>query len=725
MLSASNARKGHLLKNSDSTIYNSEFISDLRDKMKISQLTIFTILFAVNIQGCGGGGGDSAPQTTPVVSYTVTVIASEGGSASPSSQSVKSGESLTITLAPQAGYEIDSVTGCNGSLSNDKYTISSVQANCTVDAKFVKTITLSYTNKVLLKVAQKMNEVAPIISGGTLSGYTVRPNLPNGLQLNTDTGIISGTPTLASRPTEFVIEASGKGKKYTAKTIIDVQTDPNLTITLDVAKISNWTGVSTPSVTYSNEYNEKTEQTSAVIKSSNEQIAKVNENKTISGLLAGQVVITATHNSVSSTVNLAVGQLNNKCIAPTNQIPQLKPTNVLAFTRTFSNVAAPVYGPFQGVPLDLDGDGDEDLIVAESAYPGFPGPYDSRIVAYENTRSSYQLASDKFLSGVLKADHPNDYELNDFNNDGRLDVYFGNHGYDAPPFPGAKNTILLSSSGNKMTDRSTELPDNTMSFTHDTASADIDCDGDVDILDMNAFEGSASSPMPAPDLLINQNGGSFVRSKSNLPLLITTYAQKYYSSEMCDIDNDGDSDLIIGGANRKSDLLFNDGFGKFTFSPVSSIPEEPFDKSTGGQTIELVCSDINSDGWKDIIAVELDKPFADSQGLVSRKTLVWTNNKNGTFSDTSAQWFEGLTGKGYLTSLEVFDINQDGRPDLLYSAGEYIDDIGLYINNGDKFIKNNLPGLEHPVRLNFTDMNYDGKPDVVSFDYVFNTWLQN
>lgn len=94
---------------------------------------------SITIVGCGGGGGgSSAPesQKPSVTTYTVSAVAGEGGSVSPASQSVESGNNATITVTPDSGYLIAAVSGCNGTLDGTTYTTGAVTADCSVEASF-------------------------------------------------------------------------------------------------------------------------------------------------------------------------------------------------------------------------------------------------------------------------------------------------------------------------------------------------------------------------------------------------------------------------------------------------------------------------------------------------------------------------------------------------------------------------------------------------------------
>lgn len=59
---------------------------------------------------------------------------------------VDHGDAATLTVTPDTGWSIDSVSGCGGSLSGTTYTTGSITADCTVAAAFViNSYTLTYT----------------------------------------------------------------------------------------------------------------------------------------------------------------------------------------------------------------------------------------------------------------------------------------------------------------------------------------------------------------------------------------------------------------------------------------------------------------------------------------------------------------------------------------------------------------------------------------------------
>lgn len=79
----------------------------------------------------------SAAYTVEVGSFVVTAGVSAGGAIEPGApRTVTIGDQVTFTVTPDAGYRIDAVSGCAGTLSGAAYTTGPITADCTVSATF-------------------------------------------------------------------------------------------------------------------------------------------------------------------------------------------------------------------------------------------------------------------------------------------------------------------------------------------------------------------------------------------------------------------------------------------------------------------------------------------------------------------------------------------------------------------------------------------------------------
>jgi len=106
--------------------------------------------------------------TFTLKSYTVSASAGSGGNIDPPSQAVLHGQTTSFTVTPNAGFQISTVTGCNGSLNVKTYTTGAITADCAVSASFTNLPTFSLT------LSQGGNGAGAVGGGGNYpAGATV------------------------------------------------------------------------------------------------------------------------------------------------------------------------------------------------------------------------------------------------------------------------------------------------------------------------------------------------------------------------------------------------------------------------------------------------------------------------------------------------------------------------------------------------------------------------
>lgn len=105
--------------------------------------------YSINqVTGCDGSLTDNTYTTAAVTAncsitatftpkVTVTATAGAGGSITPGSKSITQGSNTILTVTPNAGFMINSVSGCGGNLAGNTFTTAKVFVNCTVNATFV------------------------------------------------------------------------------------------------------------------------------------------------------------------------------------------------------------------------------------------------------------------------------------------------------------------------------------------------------------------------------------------------------------------------------------------------------------------------------------------------------------------------------------------------------------------------------------------------------------
>jgi len=221
----------------------------------------------------------------------------------------------------------------------------------------------------------------------------------------------------------------------------------------------------------------------------------------------------------------------------------------------------------------------------------------------------------------------------------------------------------------------------------DVDFADVDADFDLDIL-VNMRNGFSR-------IFLNDGFGNFkdgtnfaiVTSADGLKQTATTnYPIKQgpyvYNQDVCDVDDDGDLDLLIDNAGQKptvnnswsfgggnggnvSQILINNGRGKFTDDTVNRITGEP-----GSDDNAVKCADLNNDNHYDLIVASL-------QGR-SEKLLL--NDGVGHFNfvaDGVPYGFSGpYPGQGsptegdFTLGIELTDLNGDKMLDMVTGQGE-------------------------------------------------------
>lgn len=130
------------------------------------------------VSGCGGSLTGNNYQIGPVNAactvaatfdkniITLTTNAGPGGSITPGTERVASGSTRQLTITPNAGYEITSVSGCNGNLTENIYRTGVLTQDCTVTARFNLTTEVVMPDAALnsaVRQALGLNTSEPIL----------------------------------------------------------------------------------------------------------------------------------------------------------------------------------------------------------------------------------------------------------------------------------------------------------------------------------------------------------------------------------------------------------------------------------------------------------------------------------------------------------------------------------------------------------------------------------
>ena len=245
------------------------------------------------------------------------------------------------------------------------------------------------------------------------------------------------------------------------------------------------------------------------------------------------------------------------------------------------------------------------------------------------------------------------------------------------------------------------------------AVADLNNDGLPDFFICAAKKSHAQ-------LFLQTTGSKFI--KGSMPAMQDSVCEQT-DALFSDIDNDGDKDLyVVSGGNEEEGnvpslqdhLYINDGKG--SFSEEKTLPVFYGNKSI------VTAADIDNDGDQDLFVG--GRVVAKNYGVKPASFLL-INDGNGNFAIDSLKWGKSLLRIGMITGASFTDINKDGKPDLVL-AGEWMP-VMCCLNNGKGFIikpadENALTGLWQSLQI--ADLNNDGYEDIIAGNFGVNSKLK-
>jgi len=184
-------------------------------------------------------------------SVSFTPVTASGGTA-PLSYSISPNLPAGLTLNTTTGAITGTPTAASGALS---YTVTVTDRNSsTASASFALTVnaavtaTQAITTPVILTSGQSSVSLTPVTgSGGTAPlTYTISPSLPMGLSLNPSTGVITGSPMMASAQIMYTVTvtdsnqatATGAFSLTVNSAVKATQAVPSTTLTVNQPAVS-------------------------------------------------------------------------------------------------------------------------------------------------------------------------------------------------------------------------------------------------------------------------------------------------------------------------------------------------------------------------------------------------------------------------------------------------------------------------------------------------------
>ncbi|GAA4038977.1 hypothetical protein GCM10022409_25800 [Hymenobacter glaciei] len=329
---------------------------------------------------------------------------------------------------------------------------------------------------------------------------------------------------------------------------------------------------------------------------------------------------------------------------------------------------------------DVNGDGRPDIVTANftdntaGVLLGQAGGSFAAVITYSTGAGS----------------QPFDVAVADMNGDGRLDIVTANFASD-------NAGVLLGQAGGGFAAVST-YPTGPFSRPSGVALADVNSDGRLDIVTANYNTDDIG-------VLLGQAGGGFAA--------VSTYpagsSSAPYSVAVADVNGDGRPDIATanGGSSTAGVLLGQAGGG---FAAVSTYPV-----GAGSRPTSVALADVSGDGRLDIVTANYT---SDNIGVLHGQA-------GGGFAAVSTY----STGASTLpTDVAVADVNSDGRLDIVtanyypstYNGGGSTVGVLLGQSGGGFATVSTYPtgaGTE-PYGVAVADLNGDGKPDIVTANYV-------
>jgi hypothetical protein len=368
----------------------------------------------------------------------------------------------------------------------------------------------------------------------------------------------------------------------------------------------------------------------------------------------------------------------------------------------------------------------------------------------------------------------------DVDDDGDLDVFTGSWVGRGAPYPEDWNELMRNdgtahfsfSDGNEFTDE-------WMTYSTTSATwADFDRDGKVDLYTGAWYLDNGDLTTIPPDRLYRNTGSGFVDVTEAQGLIQVqgwaayddnTHPRPSYGVTACDVNDDGDLDLLSSAYGRQWNLLWQaHGDGTFSDQAVQwkfhaddqedytdnemyrcycrdtgacSEPLPVIDCSTyvwvpgrddqpwrlGGNTFGTACADVDNDGDMDLYNTEIRHFWAGSSADASRLLV----NAGDHFERPDIE----ATGLGHMPDdlgwnegdfhADFFDYDADGRLDLYVCSSNYPDQHGHLFHQGSDGTFEDVAGEEGIDYPNMTgiataDIDRDGDVDfIVGADHAY------
>jgi hypothetical protein len=337
--------------------------------------------------------------------------------------------------------------------------------------------------------------------------------------------------------------------------------------------------------------------------------------------------------------------------------------------------------PVGSTAADLDGDGDNDLVVTNERSRNLSVLLNHGDGSFAPARNYEVTRFEKGPTNVVAAD---------FNEDGALDLATAN------PIFGQQVSILLNNgNGTFGSPKVLVDPGGAVGPAGGLTAGDFDRDGHVDLVVVEAFDSVMVT-------LLGNGAGAFdpyTRRLSSRPAEVMS----------ADLDGDGILDVAVLGEGRGGDSLtplLGDGDGTFTQAKGRQPSEEAYNvELCFAPDINKHSSDFNGDGVPDLAVVDRCSPG---------KTIIFLGNGDGLFTRG-----ESYPSQAAPASLDIADFDGNGTSDLAVTKIDRSGKVAVLSGAGDgTFEALTQPPFyrvgQTPLEATAADFNGDGRPDLAT-----------
>ncbi len=229
-------------------------------------------------------------------------------------------------------------------------------------------------------------------------------------------------------------------------------------------------------------------------------------------------------------------------------------------------------------------------------------------------------------------------------------------------------------------------------------TGDFNGDGKPDLAVVNQGDGTTTNPGNV-SILLGKGDGTFQ------PAVEYAAGQSPNSIAVADFNGDGKLDLAV--ANQGIALQAIDGSVSILLGKGDGTFQAAVDYAAGKIPSSIAAGDFNGDGKPDLAVVNVGS--GQTATPIDGNLSILLNVGDGTFQP--AVDYQPCPSP---ISVQVADLNRDGKLDVIALEDSSIGPSGVMLGNGDGTFQSPLPfSAEGPGRLVLGDFNRDGNLDLV------------